>query len=349
MAQFRIPLEDRIRCVRQFSISQNATHVVREWKKHFNTPPPSRPAVTEINKRFDTTGSVADLPRSGRPRCVRTEENVQAVVDKYARSPGTSLRRASLALGMDKSAVRRILADVGMKPFRPILVHELLEDDYDRRIEFCETYQAMLQANPGMDDLILWTDESTFHMNGHVNRHNCVYWASENPKQQIELSMKSPGVTCWAGIWSKGIVGPYFFDGTVTGDSYLAMLNDYLLPQIVALDEGSGMWFMQDGAPAHYAARVRSWLDQNFAGQWIGRRGAVEWPPRSCDLTPPDFFLWGVIKERVYNTKPTSLQDLRDRIASALHALDADLCAKVCRAVSQRTLDCLECDGAQVV
>ena len=39
----------------------------------------------------------------------------------------------------------------------------------------------------------------------------------------------------------------------------------------------------------------------------------VEWPPRSPDSTPCDFFLWGHLKNEVYKTPPTDLQELRDR------------------------------------
>jgi hypothetical protein len=38
---------------------------------------------------------------------------------------------------------------------------------------------------------------------------------------------------------------------------------------------------------------VRSYLDETLPGQRIGRRGSVEYPPRSPDLTPLDFYLWG--------------------------------------------------------
>lgn len=55
------------------------------------------------------------------------------------------------------------------------------------------------------------------------------------------------------------------------------------------IDE-ENLFFQQDGAPPHYAMPVRNWLNERFPGKWIGRRGAIEWPPRSPDLTPLDFF-----------------------------------------------------------
>ena len=57
--------------------------------------------------------------------------------------------------------------------------------------------------------------------------------------------------------------------------------------------------FHQDGASAHYSSRVRTYLDNKRPGNWIGRGGPVEWPPRWPDLTPCDYFLWGHLKEKV--------------------------------------------------
>jgi hypothetical protein len=37
--------------------------------------------------------------------------------------------------------------------------------------------------------------------------------------------------------------------------------------------------------------------------RWIGRGGSITWPPRSPDLTPLDFFLWGYAKNIVYQVK----------------------------------------------
>jgi hypothetical protein len=40
----------------------------------------------------------------------------------------------------------------------------------------------------------------------------------------------------------------------------------------------------------------------------------LPWPPRSPDLTPCDFFLWGFVKDSVYVPPlPTSIHEIRDR------------------------------------
>ena len=54
--------------------------------------------------------------------------------------------------------------------------------------------------------------------------------------------------------------------------------------------EDEEFYFQQDGVPPHYHSGVRSFLDEVLPNKWIGRRGLVEYPPRSPDLTPLDFF-----------------------------------------------------------
>ena len=43
----------------------------------------------------------------------------------------------------------------------------------------------------------------------------------------------------------------------------------------------------------------------------ISIRGNLEWPARSPDLTPCNFYLWPYLKFRVYVNRPRSLQDFK--------------------------------------
>ena len=38
-------------------------------------------------------------------------------------------------------------------------------------------------------------------------------------------------------------------------------------------------------------------------GSWIGQDEPIPWPPRSPDITPQDFFLWGYVKDSAYGKK----------------------------------------------
>ena len=46
------------------------------------------------------------------------------------------------------------------------------------------------------------------------------------------------------------------------------------------------------------------------------------WPPRSPDITPLNFFLWGCVKDIMYRTKMQDITDLKQRISNAIATID---------------------------
>jgi hypothetical protein len=98
------------------------------------------------------------------------------------------------------------------------------------------------------------------------------------------------------------------------------MLRTSILPAIRALYADEQFYFQQDGAPPRYHRDVRAYLDDILPGRWIGQRGAVEFPPRSPDLTRLDFYLWGTRKDVVYRRKPATLAALREEIEMSCSA-----------------------------
>ena len=77
------------------------------------------------------------------------------------------------------------------------------------------------------------------------------------------------------------------------------MLQTWLLPQMS--EDSEDFIFQQDEAPPHWHRDVRYFLNESLPQRWIGRVGKEDlslqfWPPRSPDLTPCDFFLWGFVK-----------------------------------------------------
>lgn len=108
------------------------------------------------------------------------------------------------------------------------------------------------------------------------------------------------------------------------------------------------LWFQQDGAPPHYAAIVRQYLDRIFPGRWIGRRGAIEWPARSPDLTPLDFFLWGHLKSRVYIQKPNNIEDLKERIREEIRNITPEMLHNVRDETYHRLGCCQHLNGTHI-
>ncbi|GFX72270.1 uncharacterized protein TNCV_4551921 [Trichonephila clavipes] len=89
------------------------------------------------------------------------------------------------------------------------------------------------------------------------------------------------------------------------------------------------VWFQQDGATCHTARATIDLLKDTFGDRLISRFGPVNWPPRSCDLTPLDYFLWGYVKSLVYADKPQTLDHLEDNIRRVIADIRPQMLEKV--------------------
>ncbi|GFT18326.1 putative DD41D transposase [Trichonephila clavipes] len=99
----------------------------------------------------------------------------------------------------------------------------------------------------------------------------------------------------------------------VNGDRYRAMITNFFIPELTNHDVQE-LWFQQDGATCHTARATIDLLKDTLGDRLISRFGPVNWPPRSCDLTPLDYFLLGYVKSLVYADKPQTLDNLEDNI-----------------------------------
>ncbi|KAA6372772.1 MAG: hypothetical protein EZS28_031699 [Streblomastix strix] len=95
----------------------------------------------------------------------------------------------------------------------------------------------------------------------------------------------------WAGVSVNGIVGPHFFTQNVNAESYVNVIDEVLVPQLEQWGGVHRYYYYYDGASVHYAHITRDHLDSIFQKRWIGSGGPMNWPPRSPDLTPVDFWL----------------------------------------------------------
>jgi hypothetical protein len=174
---------------------------------------------------------------------------------------------------------------------------------------------------------IVFSDETIFHVSGKVNLHNVRIWGSENPHHVIEHIRGSPKVSVCCGLMFSLIIGPFFFaESTVTKETHLDMLQQFVVPQVEDLQPT--VIFRQDGAPPHWGRIVRDCLDVTFPNRWPGRDGPLAWPPRSPDITPLDLFLWGYVKDKVYATKVTGVEDLKIRIRDVITTINRGMVAR---------------------
>ena len=234
---------------------------------------------------------------------------------------------------------------MGLHVYRPVLLHVLHEDDHDRRLEFCELFQKMHVDHPNFIANIIWSEEAVFKLNGTINRHNCVFYDVSNPHVRC---LRTRGQLTWSLCLGWCLVRRHnrtiLFPRNCNRWVLSCHAFHFLWPAVQHLAE-DGLYFQQDGAQPHYSLIVREWLDNHFPNMWIGRRGPIDWPARFSDLTVPDFFLWGLLKNKVYGRNPRTMDDLKNAITEEIRSISLDLVNKVCRPVLDRIKKCIEHDG----
>ncbi|GFW56892.1 uncharacterized protein TNCV_161221 [Trichonephila clavipes] len=106
---------------------------------------------------------------------------------------------------------------------------------------------------------------------------------------------------------------------------------------------------MQDGATSHTANPVKAFLIQTFGeDRIVSRRCRYPCSPRSPDLTPADFWLWGYLKSCVYLSGPSSLSELKDAIRRQVSSIHPDMLHSAVAGFVTRLECLLPCGGGHV-
>lgn len=290
-------IQQKVFCVLEYDKTFSFITVQRAFRRMYpGNPPPGKQSILRWYNQFKETGTIVKGKSSGRPRV--SNETVERVRASFVRSPQKSTYRASRELDIPQPTVWKILRTrLRMKPYRIQLLQTLKPEDLIKRFEFCNNMQAAMEDDDGFEDCLVFSDEANFHISGKVNRHNVRIWGTQQPYVTVQHERDSAKVNVFAAISKSKLYGPFFFaEKTVTGMSFLDMLEQWLLPQ---LTEDSNNFLLQiDGAPPHWHIAVRDYLNTQLPRRWIGRCGEgdlpfLQWPPRSPDLTACDFFFGG--------------------------------------------------------
>lgn len=358
----QLTTQQRVFVVKTWISTRSFIEVKRLFQNNFpEREPPTRKTIWINVKKYENHGTSLNrnIGNSGRRRTARSDENITRVQDILADPPiGFSSRRNGL--GLSQSTFTRIVKkDLKWHPYKMRIRHELKPTDYNRRVVFCEWLLRKCHDRRFLANIIIG-DEAGFAMNGEVNSQNVRRYAprGEPPNFNYDRKDSRSKHNVWIGLCGNGVLfGPYFFEGTITGMNYLQMLNEELFPQLLNTFGGqfhnghfSRLWWFQDGAPAHRLNQVQEWLSEFFPNHIVALNRETEWPPRSPDLTPCDYFLWGYLKSKVYVTPPENMDDLRQKIITEVQLLkdNNDLVQRAMRDMTRRANKCIEVQGHHI-
>lgn len=312
---------------------------------------PHHETFKNIFIKLRETGSFSRRSGQGRQQ-QNNMETADRILEHVTDNPTTSVRKLSEQFHMSRTSVSRILQNNLLYPYHIQRVQALTPEDFQPRLQFCQTMLRHINRYPNFLSKILFTDEASFGRDGVFNFHNSHVYDHVNPHAifQSKHQHRFPALNVWAGILGNNIFGPVYLPNRLNGDSYLNFIRNDLpnLLDDVPMLQVRHHYFMHDGAPAHFVRPVRGHLNDTYGRRWIGRGGPIPWPARSPDLNPLDFCLWGWIKSMVYKTEVDTEAELRQRIADAFchirHRINQDG-IKITENMNNRVEKCIEMNG----
>ena len=319
----------------------------RRYLNVYRVEAPPRPTIHRWVERFLRTGDINKRKKgNGRPITASGDIQQQAVKQMVEECHDTSIRQMSLDSGISKSSVHRCLQKLNYKPFKYTMVQELTGDDHDRRLQFCEWVRFKVSQDETFHKSICFSDEAVFHINGSVNKHNLHYWNEVNPHVKLAVPNCRESVVVWCMVGISGLLAYDISFDTMNSDRYCTVLSEKVVPYFTQR-RYKNKYYQQDGAPPHYSLAAREILDKHLTNRWIGRRGTIEWPPRSPDLTICDFCIWGILRDKVYKNRPTTRIELARKIERELNNLAEDIFSNAYDSFMRRCEACIACDGYQ--
>lgn len=315
-----------------------------------DAPQPNRTMFRKLVQNLKTHGSFSKkVVRRG--HVADNVRKVNRVLNYVNQNEETSLRQIQRNCRIKKDSERKIFKKNGFRCYKMKKVQHLNEGDKPRRVRFCRWLLNKKRNDPLICSKILWSDESNFSNNGFFNRNMHYKWTRENTHWCRETAFQERFSTnVWVGLLGTKVIGPYFYDGKLTARRYLNFLqNEFqdFLYELTVAERLNYSYFQQDGAPPHTAVICTNYLNQVMPDSWIGTYGPILWPARSPDITPLDFFVWGYIKDKVFQTAPENIEDIKTRIRNACEAITPEMLQNVMREVSRRARLCIRMHGAQ--
>jgi hypothetical protein len=93
------------------------------------------------------------------------------------------------------------------------------------------------------------SDEAWFHLSGYTSSQNTRLWGSENPHALFEEPLHSQKVGVFCALLQRRIIGPMFFDTTVTSQLYIELFREFVNQS--DNQELTFGYYQQDGAISH--------------------------------------------------------------------------------------------------
>ena len=302
-------------------LGKNASQIRRELHQAIGSRAYSVRTVQEWIQRFkDGRTETKDMPRSGHPTNVRTEERKRKLEKELDEDDSQSQRELASKLECSQKSVRRMIKqDLDyVKLLSDSVPHVLTEDQKEMRWHISEVNLLKHRSRNGWLRKIVALDESWVQFYRALPRHKRAHWVKRRQKPAKEPATEPYGTKALlvVGMDWNGIAFWELFDEEVTMTS--AIYIDFLDRNVTKWQMDNNInrpHLLHDNATSHKARIVREFIQSK---NW----SLVPHPPYSPDLNPCDFNCFGNLKMRLAGTRYKDWNSLNQAVDQAIRDLN---------------------------
>lgn len=309
-------MEEEKRYVVRFFWRQNANkkEILESMKKSYGNACPSEYFVRKWLSRFDSGElSIEDKPRPGRPVC---QENILAVSSIIEEQPSASARAIAMILNIDKNTVIKILRNNLHleKRYTKWIPHILSDEQKAKRVQVSIELKDKLQSlTVNQLTATITCDEAWFYLTYYDDSAWVEVGKKLTKPKRLISDIKIMVFTAFstAGIvLVKAIPPKTSFNSTTMCQTILPSLKESVSNHD-GIRKNLRCRIHFDNARPHTAKITKSKIAQLRFIQ-------LPQPPFSPDVSPNDFFLYGMLKDQLKGRSHETFDDLLNSIDEIL-------------------------------
>jgi len=283
--------------------------------------------ISKLYKKFQKTGTVQNLKRSGRPAKVTTqiEKKVQQMISKKRDITSKEIQsKLQKDISLSDSTIRRIRKKLGYTGSKGKPIDKLSQGQKLERLRWLKKYKKSNFSG------WIWSDEKPFEL---YKRRRLVWKAPGESVPLVSTTKYPPKVSVWAAISKKGKSDIAIWKGRQNSKKYTEILQQYLLPFINKAFKQRYI-FQQDRDTTHRSRFTLQWLEKK-------KIRTVFTPANSPDLNPIEL-IWNILQARVSARNPQSEKQLIKIIKKEWALITQDeinKCINHCKSLGTQVLE----------
>lgn len=296
----------------------------------------SHTAIQKLWKKYETTGSVENLLKSGRPSI--TSDRERKLLKRYSikypfMTTKNLMSKVNFSKGISLSSAKRILRKYGLIARRPAKKPYLTKGHIKNRKKWCIAYSKWTE---NMWQNVVYSDEARFELMSsnkkYVRRLKHKRYSQSNTIKTVKKGSKS--IMVFGCINYSGQRLLCRCSNNMDSDEYINILRDTVISFLSAANI-----YMQDNAPIHRSRKTINYMGNS------GICYIEDWPPQSPDLNIIEH-VWAYVKRELSNYHATTENDLWNKILEIWTDVPTIFIQNLYKSIPRRLKEVLKLGGS---